>query len=106
MDVLSWIEHVLENNTSASGINIDWKWFRLLRLSNWPAVSSWDRIIRSGQLSHQGISRVIVKVHTTNIGVIKRRGTSSSLVVATAACAIEGTTTGGRLRTAATGSRE
>lgn len=106
VDLLSWVEHVLENNTPASSVNTNWKRLCLsLWLSDSVAASWNDRLVSSSKLAHQSISTVVVKVDTADIGVVECRGAASSLVVATAGGTVEGTTRGG-LWTTAAGSRE
>lgn len=105
-NLLSWVEHVLENNTPASSVNTNWKCLGLsLWLSDSVAASWNDRLVSSSKLAHQSISTVVVKVDTADISIVERRGATSSLVVATAGSTVEGTTRGG-LWTTATGSRE
>ena len=83
----------MQNDTSAGRVNIDRKW---LRLSLWLwslcvacAVSSRNNLVGSSQLSHQGVSAVVVKVDSANISIIEGTCSTCSLVVATAAGAIE-----------------
>lgn len=100
-NLLSGIEHVPQNDTSACLANVNWHRLRLgSRPSDLGLVGSGIRLVRSGELPHQSISAIIVEVHTCNIGVIEGTGTASPLVAITATRTVEVTARASGMRTA------
>ncbi len=96
-DVLLRIEHVSEQNTSASLVDADRQWLVLcLRLGDGTLLVSTIRfgcrVICTRKLPHQRISAIIVEIHSSDVCIVKGTSTSSTFFIVTASSTIEGAT--------------
>ena len=102
-NVLLGIKHIVQDYTATCHVYLDREGFGLsLRFNDRSFVlSAVGGLVRSSKFSHQGITTIIVKVHTSNVSVVQGTGTGC-LVVVTAAGSIEAR----RLRTSSTSTGE
>ena len=96
-DVLLRIEHVPEQDTSASLVYTDRQWLVLcLGLDDGALLVSTVRfgcrVICTRELPHQRISAIIVEIYSSNICIVKGTSTSSTFFILTASSTIEGAT--------------
>lgn len=95
--VLLRVEHVPEQNTSASLIDADRQWLvlcfglddRALLVST---IRFGCRVICTRKLPHQRISAIIVEIDSSNVCIIEGTSTSSAFLIVTASSTIEGAT--------------
>lgn len=83
--VLGGIKHVVKHHTATSHADVDGEWLRLsLGLENLSLRLAVAWLVSSCQLPHEGVSAVVVKVDTSDVGIVQRTGTSALLVVSAA----------------------